>query len=146
MNSWSPCSSLDPNGTHSWQEARGPSVWLTMLSHSIPRIRRSFQRFGAVQAKLSASQMDIYEAHGTGTSLGDPIEISAVKKALGSRAGVGQWTARKAWSRGHAGIPLTCRRRGHEYMKGGSLRIQRLDFDQRVSSGVHFWPCTHQDS
>ncbi|CAJ1370605.1 unnamed protein product [Effrenium voratum] len=34
------------------------------------------------EAKLSASQMDIYEAHGTGTSLGDPIEISAVKKVL----------------------------------------------------------------
>ncbi|CAK9088204.1 Phenolphthiocerol/phthiocerol polyketide synthase subunit C ((Phenol)carboxyphthiodiolenone synthase subunit D) (Beta-ketoacyl-acyl-carrier-protein synthase I) (Phthiocerol synthesis polyketide synthase type I PpsD) [Durusdinium trenchii] len=37
------------------------------------------------EARLQSTQLDIYEAHGTGTSLGDPIEISAVRKVLTQR-------------------------------------------------------------
>lgn len=34
------------------------------------------------EARLQPVEIDIYEAHGTGTSLGDPIEVSAVKKVI----------------------------------------------------------------
>ncbi|CAL1146786.1 unnamed protein product, partial [Cladocopium goreaui] len=37
------------------------------------------------EARLQPTQLDIYEAHGTGTSLGDPIEVSAVRKVLAQR-------------------------------------------------------------
>ena len=37
------------------------------------------------EARLQPTQLDIYEAHGTGTSLGDPIEVSAVRKVLTTR-------------------------------------------------------------
>lgn len=42
-----------------------------------------FVIFGNLQARLQPTQLDIYEAHGTGTSLGDPIEVSAVRKVRG---------------------------------------------------------------
>jgi acyl transferase domain-containing protein len=37
-------------------------------------------------ASMEASQVDYLEAHGTGTPLGDPIEISAVATVMGNRA------------------------------------------------------------
>lgn len=42
-----------------------------------------FVTFGILQARLQPTQLDIYEAHGTGTLLGDPIEVSAVRKVRG---------------------------------------------------------------
>ncbi|MBT3219273.1 MAG: AMP-binding protein, partial [Proteobacteria bacterium] len=38
-------------------------------------------------AGLKADQVDLIECHGTGTPLGDPIEISALSKVFGSRKG-----------------------------------------------------------
>lgn len=34
------------------------------------------------ESGLQPSEIDVYEAHGTGTSLGDPIEVGAVKKVF----------------------------------------------------------------
>eukprot|EP00930_Biecheleria_cincta_P069848 TRINITY_DN57531_c0_g1_i1.p1 TRINITY_DN57531_c0_g1~~TRINITY_DN57531_c0_g1_i1.p1 ORF type:complete len:977 (-),score=183.99 TRINITY_DN57531_c0_g1_i1:181-3111(-) len=34
------------------------------------------------ESRLQPVEIDVYEAHGTGTSLGDPIEISAVRKVI----------------------------------------------------------------
>ena len=54
-----------------------------------------FMIFGNLQARLQPTQLDIYEAHGTGTSLGDPIEVSAVRKVPGGLDlvgwGLGSW-------------------------------------------------------
>ena len=54
-----------------------------------------FVIFGNLQARLQPTQLDIYEAHGTGTSLGDPIEVSAVRKVRGGLDlvgwGLGSW-------------------------------------------------------
>eukprot|EP00931_Biecheleriopsis_adriatica_P065267 TRINITY_DN39857_c0_g1_i1.p1 TRINITY_DN39857_c0_g1~~TRINITY_DN39857_c0_g1_i1.p1 ORF type:complete len:972 (-),score=235.25 TRINITY_DN39857_c0_g1_i1:28-2943(-) len=38
------------------------------------------------EARLEPPEIDVYEAHGTGTALGDPIELSAVRKVLTKRA------------------------------------------------------------
>ena len=50
-----------------------------------------FVTFGILQARLQPTQLDIYEAHGTGTLLGDPIEVSAVRKVRGGLDLVGYW-------------------------------------------------------
>ena len=54
-----------------------------------------FVIFRNLQARLQPTQLDIYEAHGTGTSLGDPIEVSAVRKVRGGLDlvgwGLGSW-------------------------------------------------------
>ncbi|CAE7555456.1 ppsA [Symbiodinium natans] len=44
-------------------------------------------RAALTEARLQSADVDIYEAHGTGTSLGDPIEVSAVRKVLTQRDG-----------------------------------------------------------
>lgn len=38
------------------------------------------------KARLEPEQIDYIEAHGTGTSLGDPIELAALKEVFGSRS------------------------------------------------------------
>lgn len=38
------------------------------------------------ETELETAEVCVYEAHGTGTSLGDPIEIGAVKKVLAQRS------------------------------------------------------------
>jgi len=38
------------------------------------------------ETQLQPVEIDVYEAHGTGTSLGDPIEVGAVRKVLNQRA------------------------------------------------------------
>ena len=43
-------------------------------------------RAALANARLTASEVDYIEAHGTGTSLGDPIELRALASALGPRA------------------------------------------------------------
>lgn len=43
-------------------------------------VRRAFERSG-----IDPSRLSYVEAHGTGTSLGDPIEIRALAKAIGSK-------------------------------------------------------------
>jgi len=37
------------------------------------------------ETQLQPVEIDVYEAHGTGTSLGDPIEVGAVRKVLNQR-------------------------------------------------------------
>nr|AQS99216.1 type I polyketide synthase [Gambierdiscus polynesiensis] len=37
------------------------------------------------ETQLQAVEIDVYEAHGTGTSLGDPIEVGAVRKVMNKR-------------------------------------------------------------
>lgn len=51
-------------------------------------IRRAFERSG-----VDASRLSYVEAHGTGTSLGDPIEIRGMTKALGQLFKPGQQCA-----------------------------------------------------
>ncbi|HEX3657989.1 MAG TPA: beta-ketoacyl synthase N-terminal-like domain-containing protein [Pirellulales bacterium] len=44
-------------------------------------------RAALAEARLEPDQVDYIEAHGTGTSLGDPIEVGALVNTFGARAG-----------------------------------------------------------
>ena len=60
----------------------GPSSGLTVPSGSA---QAELLRRALAAAGLQAKDVDALEAHGTGTALGDPIELGAVKQALGDR-------------------------------------------------------------
>ena len=48
-----------------------------------PQSQASVDRSGARRAQIDARRISYIEAHGTGTKLGDPIEITALNKAFG---------------------------------------------------------------
>ena len=47
--------------------------------------QQSVIRQALANARISAEQVDYIEAHGTGTSLGDPIEVNALKAVFGEK-------------------------------------------------------------
>jgi acyl transferase domain-containing protein len=63
----------------------GPSSGLTVPSGLA---QGALIRQAQASAGVSPDQVQYIEAHGTGTPLGDPIEISAVRSAMGPRTGV----------------------------------------------------------
>ncbi|WP_292435717.1 type I polyketide synthase [Methylobacter sp.] len=61
----------------------GRSSGLTVPSE---RAQEAVLKAALADAALSPSQVGYIEAHGTGTSLGDPIEVSALSSVLGQRS------------------------------------------------------------
>jgi acyl transferase domain-containing protein/acyl carrier protein len=60
----------------------GPSAGLTVPSGSA---QQALLRTALGRAGLRPDEVDLLEAHGTGTKLGDPIEMGAVKAVYGAR-------------------------------------------------------------
>jgi acyl transferase domain-containing protein/acyl carrier protein len=58
-------------------------------------------RQALIQARVKPEQIDLIEAHGTGTSLGDPIEVEALCKVLGQPRSTPCWLASSKTNLGH---------------------------------------------
>ena len=64
----------------------GPSSGQTVPSGPA---QQAVLRAALAAARLQPSEIDYIEAHGTGTALGDPIELGALSEVFGERDGVG---------------------------------------------------------
>lgn len=89
-----PLSAALEDGDHVYAVVKGSGVGhgARTSGYTVPNaeaqasvIAKAFDRSG-----LSPSRLSYVEAHGTGTSLGDPIEIRGLSKALGSKLSPGQ--------------------------------------------------------
>lgn len=67
-------------GTHTNSDGRSASL----TAPNGPAQQRLLRAI-LTETQLEASEICVYEAHGTGTSLGDPIEVGAVRKVLVQR-------------------------------------------------------------
>jgi len=76
-----PCTYALLAGSHTNSDGRSASL----TAPNGPAQQRLL-RAVLTETQLQATEIDVYEAHGTGTSLGDPIEVGAVRKVLTQRA------------------------------------------------------------
>jgi len=75
-----PCTYALLAGSHTNSDGRSASL----TAPNGPAQQRLLRAVLA-ETQLQAVEIDVYEAHGTGTSLGDPIEVGAVRKVLTQR-------------------------------------------------------------
>jgi acyl transferase domain-containing protein/acyl carrier protein len=75
-------------GHHVWAVVRGSAINQDGASNGLAapssRAQQRVVRAALANARLSADQVDIVEGHGTGTMLGDPIEVEALLATYGS--------------------------------------------------------------
>ncbi|MBT5414230.1 MAG: SDR family NAD(P)-dependent oxidoreductase, partial [Rhodospirillaceae bacterium] len=80
------------DGDRIWGVIRGSAVNQDGATNGLTAPSRESQRRLALaapaDAKLRSDEIDVIEAHGTGTPLGDPIEAGALSDAYGARVGV----------------------------------------------------------
>ena len=80
-------SDAERDGDNIWALIRGSAVnqdgRSTGLTTPNVRSQQSLLRQALASARVSPAQLSFIEAHGTGTSLGDPIEVEALKAVLG---------------------------------------------------------------
>lgn len=65
----------------------GPSSGFTVPSGAA---QRKLLRAALAAAKLAPAEIDYIEAHGTGTALGDPIEVNALAEVFGAQRSAGR--------------------------------------------------------
>mmetsp|Transcript_89371 Transcript_89371/g.278043 ORF Transcript_89371/g.278043 Transcript_89371/m.278043 type:complete len:959 (+) Transcript_89371:20-2896(+) len=75
-----PCTYALLAGSHTNSDGRSASL----TAPNGPAQQRLLRAVLA-ETQLQPVEIDVYEAHGTGTSLGDPIEVGAVRKVLNQR-------------------------------------------------------------
>ncbi|WP_052708563.1 SDR family NAD(P)-dependent oxidoreductase [Streptomyces sp. WMMB 714] len=81
------------DGDQVYAVIRGTAVGHAGRSHGYtapsPRAQARVLRRALEQAGVDPSTVGLIEAHGTGTELGDPIEVAALTEVFGERAGTG---------------------------------------------------------
>ena len=81
------------SGDRIWAVIRGSAVNQDGLTNGLTapngRAQKAVIEQALANARLSPSAVTLLEAHGTGTSLGDPIEVESLATVYGQRAGDG---------------------------------------------------------
>lgn len=73
-----------PKGIGTNQDGRTPAITVPNPEAQMDLIRETYERAG-----LDYRQTGYFEAHGTGTAVGDPMEVLAVGKTIGASKGEG---------------------------------------------------------
>ena len=114
--------------------------------------QQALHREALAQARVEASSIELVEAHGTGTSLGDPIEVEALRTVYGEGSGpplpVGSIKAQIGHLEAAAGIAgvlkvLASMRRGRIYKQLHFRTLNpriRLGERLRIADRAQAWP------